>query len=68
VQIKFTATTQDKEVQISVVINSWVHKNQGSRMFFADSTAYLPNETPPALVEWRQSALDEVKVCIGTVG
>jgi hypothetical protein len=62
-QIEITFTDEDgKDVHINVAPNSWIHKNQGTRIFYATGLAYLPSATPPALVEWRQAELDEIKV------
>jgi hypothetical protein len=62
-QIDITFTAEDgKEVRINTTPNSWIHKNQGTRIFYATGLAYLPSATPPALVEWRQAELVEIKV------
>ena len=64
-QIQIVSESNASEVLFDVAPNSWVHKAQGHRTFFADGLAYLPSETPPALQEWRQAELDEMKVRLG---
>jgi hypothetical protein len=49
-------------MRIHAAPNSWVHRNQGTRMFYAIGLGYLPNGTPAALQKWRQAELDEIKV------
>jgi hypothetical protein len=62
-QIDITFTTEAGEaVRINTTPNSWVHKNQGTRIFYATGTAYLPADTPAALVEWREAELADIKV------
>jgi hypothetical protein len=62
-QIQIASESNASELLFDVAPNSWVHKSQGHRTFFADGLAYLPSETPAALQEWRQAELDEMKVC-----
>jgi hypothetical protein len=61
-QIQIASEGNASELLFNVAPNSWVHKSQGHRTFFADGLAYLPSETPAALQEWRQAELDEMKV------
>jgi hypothetical protein len=61
-QIQIVSESNASEVLFDMAPNSWVHKSQGHRTFFADGLAYLPSETPAALQEWRQAELDEMKV------
>jgi hypothetical protein len=62
-QIDITFTTEaGKSFRINTTPNSWVHKNQGTRVFYATGTAYLPADTPDALKKWREAELVEIKV------
>jgi hypothetical protein len=63
-QIDISLTNQaGQKVSINTAPNSWVHKSQGTRIFYATGNAYLPSATPAALQQRRQAELEEIKVC-----
>jgi len=46
---------------IDIAPNSWIHRAQGGRFFFANGLARLPSQTPPELLPWREAELSEAK-------